>query len=107
MTADTVFDTLSEHLGPVVLIVAEGLLVTSILAALISVHQTVARYVFGLSRESVLPQPFSRVRRGRGVPVGGSLAQSVIGLLVILVWAVVRADPMVLFSWLAALAAVG
>jgi amino acid transporter len=85
----------------------EVLLVTSILAAMISVHQTVARYVFVLAREDVLPQRLGRVRRGLGVPIGGSLVQSSIGLAVIGVWTLLRADPMVLFSWLAALAAVG
>lgn len=83
------------------------LLATSILAAVISVHQTVARYVFVLSRESLLPAGWGRVRRGQGVPVGGSLAQSAVGITVIAVWALLRADPMVLFSWLAAMAAVG
>ena len=107
MTADTVFGALGDHLGLFVLVLGEVLLVTSILAAMISVHQTVARYVFGLSRESVLPQRWGRVRRGQGVPVGGSLVQSAIGLAVIAVWALIGADPMVLFTWLAALAAVG
>ena len=107
ISAETVFGALGEHLGFFVLVLAEILLVTSILAAMISVHQTVARYVFGLSRESVLPAGWGRVRRGQGVPFGGSLAQSVVGLAVIVVWTVLRADPMVLFNWLAALAAVG
>jgi amino acid transporter len=104
---ETVFGALSQHLGYFVLVLAEFLLVTSILAAMISVHQTVARYVFGLSRESVLPAGWGRVRRGQGVPFGGSLAQSIVGVAVIGVWAVLGADPMVLFNWSAALAAVG
>jgi hypothetical protein len=41
------------------------------------------------------------------VPFGGSLAQSAVGLAVIVVWALPGADPMVLFNWAAALAAVG
>ncbi|MDT5026258.1 MAG: hypothetical protein QOE61_2684 [Micromonosporaceae bacterium] len=107
ITADTVFGVLGDHLGYLVVMLAEMLLVTSILAAMISVHQTVARYVFGLSREQVLPAGWGRVRRGQGVPFGGSLAQSAVGLAVIVVWAVLGADPMVLFNWSAALAAVG
>jgi amino acid transporter len=107
ISADTVFGTLGRHLGLLVLVLGEVLLVTSILAAMISVHQTVARYVFVLAREDVLPQRLGRVRRGLGVPVGGSLVQSSIGLAVIGVWTLLGADAMVLFSWLAALAAVG
>ena len=107
ITADTVFGALGDHLGYFVLVLAQMLLVSSILAALISVHQTVARYVFGLSRESVLPAAWGRVRRGQGVPFGGSLAQSAVGLAVIVVWALLGVDPMVLFNWAAALAAVG
>ena len=107
VSADTVFAALSDHLGLFVLILAEVLLVTSILAAMISVHQAVARYVFALSREAVLPAAWGRVRRGRGAPAGGSIVQSLLGLTVIAVGALLGADPMVLFSWLAALAAVG
>ena len=107
VTAEVFFTTLDRHLGLFALVLARLLLVTSILAAVISVHQTVSRYVFGLSREGLLPHGWGRVRSGHGVPVGGSAAQSATGLAVIVVWAVVGAGPMVLFSWLAALAAVG
>jgi amino acid transporter len=107
VTTEVFFGTLEQRLGLLVLILAELLLVTSMLAAMISVHQTVARYVFVLARERLLPRGSGRVRRGRGVPVGGSLVQSAIGLILIALWTVVRADPMVLFAWLAALAAVG
>jgi amino acid transporter len=107
MTPAAMFGTLGENLGLLTLVLAECLLVTSILAAMISVHQTAARYVFGLARESVLPEGWGRVRRGHGVPFGGSLAQSTVGLLAIVAGALIEADPMVMFAWLAALAAVG
>ncbi len=97
------------HYGPVVGSVAVVLLVTSVFAAMLSLHHTVARYVFVLSREQVLPSWARRIGSGgrAGAPVGGSLAQSVIGLAVITVAAVSGVDPVgVLFTRASAIAAV-
>ena len=106
VSGDLFFTTLADHAGLLVLILAQLLLVTSILAAMISVHQTVARYVFVLAREALLPSMLGEVRVGHAAPVGGSVMQSMIGLAVLGVWAVLGGNPIVLFAWLAALAAV-
>ena len=102
-----VFAVVEKHLGLLGLVLAQLFLVTSIVAAMLSFHQTVARYLFTLSRERLLPARLGRVAAGTGAPVGGSLVQSVIGLSVIAVCAVFGLDPMGLFYALAALAAVG
>jgi amino acid transporter len=106
-SADTVFTVVRAHLGRAVMTLASLLLVTSIVAAMISLHQTVARYLYVLTRERLLPAGVGRVLRGHGVPVGGSLVASAVGLVVIAVWAGLGLDPMLLFTQLAALAAVG
>jgi amino acid transporter len=73
---------------------------TSILAAAISFHNTIARYVFALGREHVLPPVFGRTSTS-GAPRAGSMAQTVIGLLVIVGFAVVGADPVVSLFYVA------
>lgn len=104
---EIVFGLLQEHMGVLGLVLAQLFLSTSILAALMSFHQTVARYTFTLARERVLPAGLGRLAVSTGAPVGGSLAQSVLGLTVIAVCAAAGLDPMGAFYALAALAAVG
>jgi amino acid transporter len=104
------FSILDAHYGGAVSYLALLLLITSILAAMISFHNSVARYVFGMARERVLPAGLGRIRPGArgGAPVGGSLLQSAVALLVVVPFVLTGADPVAsLFTWLAAVAAVG
>lgn len=93
--AETVFNLAAAHLGGTVVDIARALFVTSVLAAMISFHNTTARYVFALGRERVLPAIFGRTGVRTGAPKAGSIAQSVLGLVVILVYAVAGLDPLV------------
>ncbi len=101
------FTVLGDHLGPVVAGLGVVLLVLSVLGALVSFHNVVARYVFALSRE-VLPARLGTLTGSRGgVPAGGSLFQSAVALTGIGVFALTGADPLaVMFTWLATLSAV-
>ncbi|MGV9379250.1 APC family permease [Nonomuraea sp. NPDC003707] len=93
--ADTIFKLAGAHLGDAVVDIARVLFVTSLLAAMISFHNTTARYFFALGRERVLPAVFGRTRARSGAPKAGSIAQSVFGLAVILVYAALGLDPLV------------
>jgi amino acid transporter len=98
--------------GPVIGALGRLLLITSIFAAMLSFHSTVARYIFGLAREGLLPARLARTGvaggAGRDAPIGGSLLQSGFAALVVAIFALLHADPItVLFTWLAAGAAVG
>jgi amino acid transporter len=106
-SVDLIFGVLRDAYGPLVSLLANVLLVTSIVAAGLSFHQTVARYVFVLGRERLLSAKLGYVRDGSGVPVGGSVAQSAVAIAVLLGWALFRLDPMVLFTAGAAVAALG
>jgi amino acid transporter len=102
------FSIISSAYGSPVATLANILLITSILGAMISFHNTAARYTFALAREGVLPAVLGRVRRGgaAGSPVGGSVLQSVLALVVFSVFAIARANPVTtLFTWLSAVAA--
>ncbi|MBF9134779.1 APC family permease [Plantactinospora sp. S1510] len=103
-----VFGTLAEHAGTTVADVAYLLFVTSVLAALLSFHNGVARYLFALGRERVLPPYLSRTGVRTGAPVAGSLTQSVLALVVVFAFVATDRDPVVdLFTWLSGVSAVG
>ncbi len=97
--------------GPPLGDLATVLLVTSIGAAMLSFHNTIARYIYGLARERVLPPALARLGYGAGrsgAPIGGSMVQSAIAALVVTAFAVTGADPFTgLFTWLSTLGAVG
>ncbi|GAA0951353.1 APC family permease [Nonomuraea longicatena] len=106
--AETIFALATAHLGGVVVDIARVLFVTSVFAAMISFHNTTARYFFALGRERVLPSVFGRTAARSGAPRAGSLAQSALGLLVIVVYAVFGLDPLVhLFFYVGAFGGFG
>ncbi len=93
-------------MGPI----TEMTLVFGIFATVLSVHAICARYGYAMAREGVLPPAVGHTgsNNAAGSPAGGSLLQSAISLLIILGFAVFRADPMTqMFPWLAAIGAIG
>jgi len=103
-------EVLQTHYGLLVAKLGNLLLITSVVAAMISIHNSVARYVFAMARERVLPARLGRIRDGSqgGAPIGGSLLQSGVALVVMLAFVVANADPFrTLFTWLATLAGIG
>jgi amino acid transporter len=99
-STELIFQLANSHLGVLVVDIGRALFVTSVLAAMISFHNTTARYVFALGRERVLPEVLGRTSPRTGSPKLGSLIQSVVGLVVIVLYAVAGWDPVVqLFFW--------
>ncbi|GAA1370390.1 APC family permease [Catellatospora chokoriensis] len=95
--------------GSSVTTIATLLLVTSVLAAIVSFHSTFARYVFGMARERLLPPGLAAVSRSGmgGAPRGGSLVHSASTLVLIGTFAYFDADPMAtMFTWLSTIGAV-
>jgi amino acid transporter len=94
------FNVAADRLGSTALHLGHALFLTSLFAAMISFHNIIARYTFSLGREGVLPRAFGRTVPGTGAPKNGSLLQSALGLIVIVVYAVAGWDPLVqLFFW--------
>ncbi|MFK3984089.1 APC family permease [Micromonospora sp. NPDC050397] len=95
-----IFVLADGNLGGTFVSIGQVLFLTSVLAAMISFHNTTARYTFALGRERVLPAVFGRTAPRTGAPRAASIAQSVLGLLVIATYAVAGWDPLVqLFYW--------
>ena len=95
-----VFNLAGQQIGGWIVDVGHVLLVTSILAAMISFHNTTARYAFALGRERVLPASLGRTSHRTGSPMMGSIIQSIVGFVVIIIYAIGGWDPVVrLFFW--------
>jgi amino acid transporter len=97
---DLFFNVAADQLGGRAVDLGYALFLTSLIAAMISFHNIIARYMFSLGREGVLPRAFGRTVPGTGAPKNGSLVQSALGLVVIVIYAVAGWDPLVnLFFW--------
>jgi amino acid transporter len=68
----------------------------------------VARYLFALGRERVLPVALSRVGARSGGPVAGSLAQTALAVVVLSIFVLSGTEPVLeMFTWLSGISAVG
>jgi amino acid transporter len=102
------FSLVANDFGAAVATVANALLVTSVFACMLSIHNCVARYIFAMSREHVLPSRLVRTGKGSAAPVAGSLIQSVVAAVTVLGFVLLRRDPLTeLFTWLTYVSAVG
>jgi len=102
------FSFMATQFGETVATIANVLLITSVFAAMLSFHNTTARYTFALGREGVLPGFLGRTGKRSGAPVAGSVAQTLVALAAVAVFAALGRDPMTeLFAWGSYIAAVG
>ncbi|MFI5911034.1 APC family permease [Dactylosporangium sp. NPDC051541] len=105
------FGLFDQWYGSGLSLLATLLLVTSVTVAMLSFHNTIARYLFAMAREGVLPAWLARTGtsgRAQGAPTGGSIVQSISALVVVGLFAAAGADPIgVIFTWFSAAGAVG
>ena len=110
---DLVFVFLSDHVPTWFVDLGSVLFITSLLAALIAFHNVVARYLFSLGREGVMPRVLAHTNPRTHAPMAGSLTQSVLALIVLAIFALIGAGkdvmfPVVtLFTWLTNMGAFG
>ena len=94
------FNLAGGNLGSTMVDIGRVLFATSIIAAMISFHNACSRYTFALGREGVIPRLFGRTGRRSNAPIYGSLAQTMVGIAVIVTYAASGWDPLVhLFFW--------
>jgi amino acid transporter len=103
------FSVLETHYGPLLSGIGQAVLISSVFAAMLSFHNVVARYIYGLSREGVLPARWGTIGGSiGGVPIGGSIVQSATAAATIILFVAFDADPItVVFTLLSEVAAIG
>lgn len=78
------------------------MLVTSLFATLLAFHGAISRYVFALSRAGYGPRALSAVHTKHGSPHAGSLLQTASAAVLVGIFAIAGADPVLqLFTWMA------
>lgn len=99
--------TATNWLGPIGGQVVTVLLVTSLFAAILAFHNVAARYWFALGGRA-FPAACGRTHPRHGSPHVASLAQTGLGVLFIVVFAVAGLDPVAqVFAWMAGTATLG
>lgn len=105
---ELLFELIDERLAPWAVTLGRALLLTGLVAAIISLHHTLARYGFALGREGVLPARLGRTGARTSVPFHASLTQSLLSALLLGgVW-LSGWDPYTqVYPWLTTAGAVG
>ncbi|CAM5609828.1 APC family permease [Streptomyces atroolivaceus] len=109
------FGLTEERLGATFTDVLHVLFVTGMFAALLSFHNVVARYAFAMGREGLLPAGFGRTNKASGAPATGSMLQSAVSAVVVLLFALTDDNPvgdptapvLHLFTWMGNVGALG
>lgn len=88
--------------------VIEALLVTSLLAALLTFHNVISRYLHALARQGDLPKRLSHTHSNHLSPHVASIVTSTVGLVAIVVCAAAGLDPVLeVFTWFAGIGTIG
>lgn len=90
---DLVFSVAQEYLGGVLTKAMMLLLIVSLFAALLALHNSATRYLYALGRVGVLPRVLGRTRSVNGAPQSAAIAQLVFGSVVALVFWIAGLDP--------------
>lgn len=106
--ADYVFQAGGEYLGPWAPYAMTVFVVTSMFACNLAFHNGIARYLWTLGRDGVLPAALGRVQPRTRSPHIASFTQTAIAAVIVVLFAALRQDPVLtLFFWGSGVAVVG
>jgi amino acid transporter len=89
------------YIGSTLTTLMSLLFISSVFAALLAFHNAVARYLFALGREGLVPAVLGRTHTKHLSPHTGSIGQSGLAFVVVLLFVVTGRDPVLaLFTWL-------
>jgi amino acid transporter len=77
---ELVFDLAAARLAPWAVTIGRIALLAGLFAAMLALHNAIARYLFALGRERILPAALARTARRTSAPRTASLVQSAIAL---------------------------
>lgn len=104
--AAVLFGLASTYVGPWLASIMKVLVLSSLFAGLLAFQNSAARYMFALGRGGTLSPSFSGVNK-HGAPAFGSMAVSLISIVVVALFALGGLDPIVnLFFWFSGLAVI-
>jgi amino acid transporter len=92
-TAGLFFTAITTYVGPWAATLMRLLVVSSVYAAQLAFHNAITRYTHALAQDGVLPAWLGRVHPRFGSPYRASIVQTVLAVVVVLVFAVSGADP--------------
>ncbi|AJT42946.1 amino acid permease [Psychromicrobium lacuslunae] len=92
-SGDLVFSLAHEYLGDALLKVMMVLLLVSLFAALLALHNSTTRYLYAFGRVGILPRSLGTTRVGTGVPQRASLLQILFATAVAVLYFVLGLDP--------------
>ncbi|TCP49930.1 amino acid/polyamine/organocation transporter (APC superfamily) [Tamaricihabitans halophyticus] len=105
---DLMLNTAQRYLGAVAGDVMQVLLITSLIACVLSFHNVIARYQFALARRATLPAVLGSVHPRHSSPATSSLVQSATAAVLVAVFAMLGLDPLTeIFSAMAGVATLG
>jgi amino acid transporter len=100
----SVMASVEHYLGNVFLDIARVLLCTSIFAAVLAMHNIIARYLFSMGRDHVFPRRLASVHEKHDSPHVASVATSGIAIVFLIAVLVIGADGNALYAKLAGIA---
>ncbi|MGO4147911.1 APC family permease [Paenarthrobacter sp. YAF11_1] len=92
-TGDLVFILSNQYLGDTLTKIMMVLLLVSLFAALLALHNSAARYIYSYGRVGILPKVLSQTRSANGSPQNASAAQLLFGTAVAGIYYVAGLDP--------------
>ncbi|GAB2612426.1 hypothetical protein Aab01nite_68210 [Paractinoplanes abujensis] len=81
--SELLFDLAAERLAPWAVTLGRMMLLTGLFAAALALHQAIARYLYALGRERVLPAGLGRTASRTLAPRAASLTQSAVAALLL------------------------
>lgn len=105
--ADMFPDSVSKFVSSSFVQIALVLVTTSIFAALLAIHNVIARYVFNLAADRALPQCLSTVHPRHGSPARSSHVVAALSVAVLAPLTLVGVDAGLLYAQLVGLGSVG
>ncbi|WP_406396626.1 APC family permease [Streptomyces sp. NBC_00882] len=91
--AELFFTAMTRYVGTWATDLQRILIITSLLAALLSFHNAITRYAYALSAERVAPATLGKVHSRHGSPWIAGIAQSVLAVVVVAVFAAIGVHP--------------
>ncbi|WP_435860146.1 APC family permease [Streptomyces roseus] len=87
------FAAITTYVGPWAADLMHLFIVTSVIASLLAFHNAINRYALALAEEGVLPAALGRVHPHHRSPYLAGLAQTGLGAVIVLAFALAGADP--------------